>query len=46
MNNIEIGIGNIFVGFLLIILCIPLVKRKIKMNRLQNIYGQRRMKKG
>ncbi|MFH1074862.1 MAG: SdpI family protein [Candidatus Firestonebacteria bacterium] len=38
MDNIKIGLVNIFVGFLIIILCIPLVKRKIKMNRW---YGMR-----
>lgn len=32
MNNIEIGLANILLGFLITILCIPLVKRKIKMN--------------
>ena len=38
MNNIDVGLGNIIVGLLLIILCVPLVKRKIKMNKW---YGMR-----
>ena len=38
MNNIVLGITNIFIGFLIIVLCFPLVKRKIKMNKL---YGMR-----
>lgn len=38
MDNITIGLTNIFAGLLIIILCIPLVKRKIKMNRW---YGMR-----
>ncbi len=32
MNNIKIGLTNIFLGLVIIILCVPLVKRKIKMN--------------
>lgn len=33
MNNIMAGITNILVGLLIIVLSIPLTKRKIKMNR-------------
>lgn len=38
MNNIMTGITNILVGLLIIILNIPLTKKKIKMNRW---YGMR-----
>jgi uncharacterized membrane protein len=38
MHNITVGLSNVFIGFLIILLCIPLVKRKIKMNRW---YGMR-----
>lgn len=37
-DNTFIGLTNIFVGLLITILCIPLVKRKIKMN---GWYGMR-----
>jgi len=38
MHNITVGLSNVFIGFLIILLCIPLVKRKIRMNRW---YGMR-----
>ena len=33
MHNITAGLLNVFIGFLIILFCIPLVKRKIKMNK-------------
>jgi len=36
--NIILGISHIFVGFLIILICIPLVRRDISMNK---IYGIR-----
>ena len=38
MHNITVGLSNVFIGLLIILLCIPLIKRKIKMNRW---YGMR-----
>jgi hypothetical protein len=32
MNNIVLGLTNIFVALLMIVVCLPLAKRKIKMN--------------
>lgn len=38
MFNLKLGLTNIFLGLLLIIVCVPLAKRRVKMNRW---YGMR-----